>query len=82
MKARLLLLPPIPITEVNPTELVYSKAGANTCVGDSGGPALAKNAAGVTVVIGVTSWGDDGCTDFGVDTRVDAYPTFIGEALR
>jgi secreted trypsin-like serine protease len=72
----------MPITDIQPTEFVYEKTGANTCSGDSGGPALAKNAAGVTVVIGVTSWGDDLCKDFGVDTRVDAYRTFIGQSLQ
>jgi secreted trypsin-like serine protease len=72
----------MPLTEVHATDFVYEKRGANTCSGDSGGPALAKNADGDTVVIGVTSWGDEDCTEFGVDTRVDAYRTFIGQALQ
>lgn len=72
----------MPITELYETELVYEKRGAQTCSGDSGGPALAKNAGGETVVIGVTSWGDEGCKEYGVDTRVDAYRTWVGQALR
>lgn len=51
-----------------------------TCQGDSGGPAIAT-LSGVPTLIGVTSFGDVGCTDGGYDTRVDRYASFIASAL-
>ena len=44
-----------------------------TCSGDSGGPSF--NSAGV--IIGVTSLGDTGCSEYGQDTRIDAYASWI-----
>jgi secreted trypsin-like serine protease len=32
--------------------------------------------------VGVTSYGDQTCTQFGVDTRVDAYRSFISSAIQ
>ena len=66
----------IPITEVASTTFTYSHASRNTCFGDSGGPALIE-VNGQTRLIGVTSWGDDYCQEFGVNTRVDAYSDWI-----
>ncbi len=48
-----------------------------TCTGDSGGPALMKLDGATEVIVGVTSYGDTGCSKFSVDTRVDAYTTFV-----
>lgn len=71
----------IPTTDVAGSQFRYSGYGVNTCNGDSGGPALAFNCAtGKWVVAGVTSYGDANCTQYGVDTRVDAFRDFIGEA--
>ncbi len=47
-----------------------------TCEGDSGGPAL-LTINGVETIVGITSFGDQGCIQQGVDTRVDAYLDFI-----
>ena len=51
-------------------------ANTGTCSGDSGGPAF-MNVGGQIQVAGVTSFGDTSCADFSVDTRVDAFVTFI-----
>ncbi len=66
----------IPITDVNPLTFRYSGRGVNTCNGDSGGPALAQQA-GKNELVGVTSWGDEDCREFGVNTRVDPYLAWI-----
>jgi len=49
-----------------------------TCEGDSGGPAL-LTINGVETIVGITSFGDQGCTQQGVDTRVDSYVDFIDQ---
>lgn len=56
-----------------------AQGGKDTCKGDSGGPLLARRAAGRYVQIGVTSWGQ-GCGENdhpGVYTRVSAYADWI-----
>ncbi len=64
------------------TKLIgFGSATNNTCQGDSGGPAL-YDEGGVETIIGVTSFGPRGCAgdgagDFGDDTRVDDYTSFI-----
>ena len=66
----------IPIQQVDATEFRYAEDGVNTCNGDSGGPALLESG-GVMRLIGVTSYGDEGCTIYGANTRVDPYVSFI-----
>lgn len=68
----------IPVTKVDPTSFAYAGAGKNTCNGDSGGPAFYQDASGKYLVAGVTSYGDVYCSKFGVDTRVDAFISFLG----
>jgi hypothetical protein len=68
----------IPVTEVGDTTFAYAAPGRNTCYGDSGGPALHRDAVGAWFVAGVTSWGDARCSRFGVDTRVDRFLDFLG----
>jgi len=43
-----------------------------TCEGDSGGPAF-MTLGGQEVIVGITSFGDKGCMQFGYDTRVDKF---------
>jgi secreted trypsin-like serine protease len=70
----------IPIAGVHSTTFSYGGSGKNTCNGDSGGPAFVEDADGNLLVAGVTSYGDQYCTTYGVDTRVDAYQSFLGSA--
>ncbi len=65
------------IQSVGATQFQYAVPGKNTCNGDSGGPAFA-NVNGEMLVAGVTSYGDASCTQYGVDTRVDAFKSFVG----
>ena len=67
----------IAISEVGSTQFAYRDRRKNTCFGDSGGPAFAKDSAGNLTLAGVTSYGDRTCTQYGVDTRVDAFRTWI-----
>ncbi len=66
------------ISSVNSTQFEYNDTGKNTCNGDSGGPAFYKDPAGNYLVAGVTSYGDANCAQYGVDTRVDAFLSFLG----
>ena len=50
--------------------------GTGKCEGDSGGPSFAT-VDGKLLEVGVTSFGDQNCTQFGADTRVDAEKAFI-----
>jgi hypothetical protein len=51
-------------------------SGKGKCSGDSGGPSFAK-LGGKLVEVGVTSFGDQTCAQFGADTRTDAEKAFI-----
>ena len=62
-----------PITFVEPGTFGY---GVATCNGDSGGPAFV-DIAGREYLAGVTSWGDDGCVQFGFNTRLDTFDDWV-----
>ena len=66
----------IPISEVNNFFIGYATPNKNTCNGDSGGPALMDIGHGLEV-IGVTSYGDAGCTEYGYNTRPDVFASWI-----
>ena len=68
------------ISYVSARTFDYEDAGKNTCFGDSGGPAFYLDEEGRHFVAGVTSYGDESCEQWGVDTRVDAYLDFLGVA--
>ena len=70
----------IAISAVDATTFRYDDPAHNTCNGDSGGPALV-DIGGTEYIAGVTSWGDEPCREFGVDTRVDAFAAFIQQAM-
>jgi MYXO-CTERM domain-containing protein len=44
-----------------------------TCEGDSGGPGLMNLDGSGEVIVGITSFGDQGCMQFGADTRIDVF---------
>jgi hypothetical protein len=50
--------------------------GENTCQGDSGGPILYSD-----TVVGIISRGEEGCTGYGIMTRVSYFADLIKQAL-
>lgn len=58
------------------TQISYAQPTGGPCFGDSGGPAFIDRG-GVPYLAGVTSYGDQYCTQYGVSTRVDAYEGWI-----
>lgn len=58
------------------TQISYGQSVNGPCAGDSGGPAFVLRD-GAVYVGGVTSYGDQGCTVYGVSTRADAYAAWI-----
>ncbi len=66
----------IPIESVSRKSFRYETPGKNTCVGDSGGPAM-RLMRNKWKIVGVTAYGDRPCEKYGVDTRVDAHIGFL-----
>jgi secreted trypsin-like serine protease len=69
-----------PIDSVSNLTFAFAVTGLNTCYGDSGGPAFIESAQ-LLLVAGVTSRGDEKCTQ-GIDTRVDAYGSWLTAKIR
>lgn len=61
-----------PILEVDANSFRFGPTPAQTCAGDSGGPAFIDVAGGRRLA-GVTSSGDAACAAFAIDMRVDYY---------
>lgn len=71
----------VTIDQVDATTLHYTtEQGKTACNGDSGGPAYVE-VDGNLVIVGVTSYGDQNCQQFGVYTRVDTYLDFVFEQI-
>jgi secreted trypsin-like serine protease len=51
-------------------------AGQTTCQGDSGGPSF-MTINGASVIVGITSYGEEGCVSYGSVTRVDLSAAWI-----
>jgi hypothetical protein len=51
-------------------------SGKGKCEGDSGGPSFAT-IGGKQVEVGITSFGDGSCSQYGADTRTDAEKPFL-----
>jgi V8-like Glu-specific endopeptidase len=64
------------LNQVTSQLLQIGNSQKETCNGDSGGPAF-MNFGGVETLVGVTSFGQVGCTGGGWDTRIDVYASFI-----
>ena len=56
--------------------IAYTQSGGGPCSGDSGGPAFIVRS-GAEYVAGVTSYGDQNCTQYGVSTKVDFFYNWI-----
>ena len=56
--------------------IAYTQSGGGPCSGDSGGPAFIVRS-GTEYVAGVTSYGDENCTQYGVSTKVDFFYNWI-----
>ncbi len=68
------------VDRVTPTSFEYDQAKGGPCSGDSGGPALAE-IDGQSVLVGVTSSGDESCWVSGVSARVSAAAEFVTAVL-
>ncbi|PTL83529.1 polyhydroxyalkanoate biosynthesis repressor PhaR [Vitiosangium sp. GDMCC 1.1324] len=60
------------VTEVEPGAFRAGPAPAMSCVGDSGGPVLARGADGREVLVGITASGDVACRKEAFNVRVEA----------
>jgi secreted trypsin-like serine protease len=60
------------INQITSKFIDFGDSVHNSCEGDSGGPAFIDLGAG-EVIVGLTSFGPQGCTSGGTDTRVDVY---------
>ena len=60
------------ITDFDNLFLLFTDPNHMTCEGDSGGPALMMMG-GQERIVGITSFGDQGCMQSGYDTRADTY---------
>ncbi|ATB29362.1 S1 family peptidase [Melittangium boletus] len=60
------------VTDVGPESFHAGPAPAMSCVGDSGGPVLARDAEGHEVLVGITVSGDFACQEDAVQVRVAA----------
>jgi hypothetical protein len=54
---------------------------ANSCSGDSGGPAI-RNVSGQDYVFGISSWGGNFCESFSYYTRLDPFLPFVDASYR
>jgi len=57
------------------------KPGAGPCNGDSGGPLVCPDAEGKLKLAGIVSFGENGCTNAGVYTRVSQYEQWISDRI-
>jgi len=70
----------IAVDQMDSSTFTYYDNQHETCYGDSGGAAFADYD-GQWQLIGVTSYGDYYCQTYGVNTRVDAYDTWVESLL-
>jgi secreted trypsin-like serine protease len=68
------------LVDFDDTILELDSNSGDTCEGDSGGPAIMR-IGGVEKVVGITSFGRDGCDGPAFETRLDAYAEFLSDYL-
>ncbi len=70
------------VRQVTPMTIESGASGKQTCQGDSGGPGLMVTA-GSTLgrLVGVVSYGDADCAQFGVDMRVDTLVPWFQQQM-
>lgn len=68
------------VAALTPTTFAYEQRDGGPCFGDSGGPALGPDDTGIAVV-GVTSYGEQGCWSRGVSARTSAAHDFVQTLL-
>lgn len=67
-----------PLRQVGATQIESGATGKQTCQGDSGGPGfMITSGSAAERVAGIVSYGDQYCQQQGVDTRVDAFASWI-----
>lgn len=67
------------ILEIGASALRFKPMPAQTCVGDSGGPAFASFGAEGEAVVGIASSGDPDCKKYGRHVRIDRYVAFLDD---
>lgn len=71
-----------PLRRIGATTIESGGMGQQTCQGDSGGPALMRYPGDAQErIVGVVSYGDQGCRIFGVDMRVDTQVAWMRMAM-
>ena len=63
-----------------PHTICSDQSPGGPCSGDSGGPAFLDRA-GQEYVVGVTSYGDQNCTQYGCSTKVDTFDSWISDFI-
>lgn len=70
------------VRQVSANLIESGASGKQTCSGDSGGPAfMVMPGASVETVVGVVSFGDEACTQYGQDGRVDIAFNWISSTM-
>ncbi len=71
-----------PVRQVSTALIESGATGKQTCSGDSGGPAfMVMPGSTVESVVGVVSFGDQNCSQFGSDGRVDVALGWISQTM-
>jgi V8-like Glu-specific endopeptidase len=71
----------MPVADYSRKTFKNQTIGQNTCAGDSGGPALMTTSP-APVIIGVVSTGDTTCVHYGINTRLDAYASWLSGRIQ
>ena len=70
------------VRQVSPALIESGAAGKQTCSGDSGGPAfMVMPGSTVETLVGVVSFGDETCVQYGEDGRVDVGLSWISQTM-